>query len=93
MSRYSNSKLRKKDNKTFRGVTTYKKIPETSEDIWVITQYGDRLDLLSTQFYGNPNLWWFIAKANELTTLKIPDGTSLRIPPLSNNSTDEFIDS
>ena len=92
MSRYANSSVRKKGNKNFRGITRYEKIPETNEDIWVITQYGDRLDSLANQFYGNPHLWWYIAKANDLSTLKTPDGTSLRIPPLALlNNNDEFI--
>ena len=58
----------------------YRSIPESDTDIYVITQPGDRFDLLANQFYGNPNLWWYIAKANNLTFMTIPIGTSLRIP-------------
>ena len=82
MSRYKNSKLKKVGNKTCRGTNLMNKIPETNDDIWVITQYGDRLDLLAHQFYGDQSLWWVIAKANHIHTLKVPDGTSLRIPSL-----------
>ena len=32
------------------------------------------------EFYGNPNLWWFIARVNNLKNNNIPAGTSLRIP-------------
>ena len=62
------------------GTTIYSSIPETDSDIWVITQTGDRLDLLSNQFYGNPHLWWYIAKANGLTFMNLGAGISLRIP-------------
>ena len=58
----------------------YSSIPKTNSDIYVITQTGDRLDLLANQFYNNVNLWWYIAKANNLTSMTIPPGTSLRIP-------------
>ena len=80
MSRYENSSLRKRGKKTFRGTTLYKKIPETNEDIWVITQYGDRLDLLANRFYGDHTLWWYIAKANNLFSINVEPNTSLRIP-------------
>jgi nucleoid-associated protein YgaU len=84
MGRYSDTKLRKdKQGRTHRVTTIYKDIPETNEDIWVITTYGDRLDLLAYEYYGSQYLWWAIAKANGLTVLKVPDGTSLRIPPKS----------
>ena len=82
MSRYKNSKIKKVGNKTCRSTSIYNKIPETNEDVWVITQYGDRLDLLAYQFYGDQSMWWIIAKANYLNTLKVPEGTSLRIPSL-----------
>ena len=91
MSRYEHTKS--KENVTQRGLsdkqsynirsnstTYYSNIPESDDDIYVITQTGDRLDLLANQFYNNVNLWWYIAKANNLTSMTIPPGTSLRIP-------------
>jgi len=82
MGRYSNTKLSKdKNGNTHRVSTILDEIPETNNDTWVITQYGDRLDTLAYQFYGDQHLWWALANANGLTTLHIPDGTSLRIPP------------
>ena len=50
------------------------------ENIYVITQFGDRLDLLANQFYGDPTLWWYIARANNLNTMVIPENIQLRIP-------------
>ena len=58
----------------------YSVIPKSDSDIYVLTQPGDRLDLLANQFYGDVNLWWYIAKANGLTFMTIPTGTKLRIP-------------
>ena len=91
MARYENTKIKK--DQIMRGknitksymitsysTTTYSTIPETDSDIYVITQKGDRLDNLAHQFYGDVNLWWYIAKANHLTFMTLPTGTSLRIP-------------
>ena len=91
MARYENTKIKKNIikrgistsqvyNITSNASTVYSSIPETDNDIWVITQPGDRFDLLAHQFYGDPNLWWYIAKANNLTFMSLPSGVSLRIP-------------
>ena len=91
MARYENTKLINKNivrgefsKKIYKMKTTstitYSKIPETDSDIYVITQHGDRLDLLANQFYDDMTLWWYIAKANNLTSMTIPVGTRLRIP-------------
>ena len=58
----------------------YKQIPKRDDDIYVITQQGDRLDNLAFRFYGDVNLWWYIAQANDLFTMNIEPNTSLRIP-------------
>ena len=63
-----------------KSTTIFSSIPLSDSDIYVITQDGDRLDHLANQFYGDVNLWWYIAKANGLTFMNIPVGTSLRIP-------------
>ena len=90
MARYENTKIKqgivsrgrssKPYNITSYSTTIYSSIPETDSDIYVITQHGDRLDNLAQQFYGDPSLWWYIAKANNLTFMTIPVGTRLRIP-------------
>ena len=87
MSRYSNTKITKKSLLPKQkkivssyGTTLYQRIPETNGDLHVISTEGDRLDNLAFQFYGDPSLWWYIAKANNLTSMTIPPGTSLRIP-------------
>ena len=87
MARYSNTKVtrksllpKQKKNVLSYDTTLYQRIPETNGDLHVISTEGDRLDNLANQFYGDPSLWWYIAKANDLIDLNIPAGTSLRIP-------------
>jgi hypothetical protein len=60
----------------------YPTIPESPEDIYVITVQGDRYDLLAQSFYGDVNLWWIIATANNTTQddLSILPGRQIRIP-------------
>ena len=61
------------------GTTVYDDVPKSNDDIYVITQYGDRLDLLASQFYGDQHLWWFIGHTNNISTMNIDPGTRLRI--------------
>ena len=63
-----------------RDTKYYKEIPESSNDVWLLTQQGDRLDLLADQYYGDSQLWWFIARANNLKFINVPAGTTLRVP-------------
>ena len=87
MSRYNNtrtskSKSNEKRPRTFSkyNTTIYQSIPERNDDIFLITTEGDRLDLLAHQYYKDPNLWWYIAQANNLKTMNLEPGLSIRIP-------------
>ena len=80
MSRYNNTRKQRKNKKSYYTTTIYKKVEEKNTDGYFIATEGDRCDNLAQRFYGNPQLWWFIAKVNNLTTNNIPAGTSLRIP-------------
>tara|TARA_Y100000296_G_C5043068_1_gene190872 strand:+ start:20 stop:301 length:282 start_codon:yes stop_codon:yes gene_type:complete len=84
MARYDGTKKRQKLNGNQKinhyETTIYSSIPESDGDIYIITQYGDRLDLVANTYYNDPTLWWYIAKANNLKIMNIPEGTSLRIP-------------
>ena len=60
--------------------TIYEDTPEKDDDIYVTTQEGDRLDNLALTFYGSPQHWWFIAHVNNLTTINVEAGLTLRIP-------------
>ena len=68
------------------GTTIYNKVPESNDDMYFIAQSGDRCDTLAQRFYGDTSLWWFIARANNLKTMNIPAGTSLRIPTSTENA-------
>ena len=81
MSRYRNTEKRKtEDGKLVYRSTLYENVPVSDNDIYIITQYGDRLDLLAHQFYGDVNLWWYIARANNVFTFNVPENIQLRIP-------------
>ena len=80
MSRYQNTRIERKKNKSYYKTTIFDKVPKQDSDIYVITQFGDRLDLLAYQFYGDSSLWWYIARANDLNTLIVPENIQLRIP-------------
>ena len=82
MPRYEHTKRLKdkKRNIDKYETTIYNKVPERNDDMYFIAQEGDRCDNLAQRFYKDPNLWWFIARANNLKTMNVPAGTSLRIP-------------
>ena len=66
--RYKNTPVRKDKN----GVRYYRptivpNIPITDGDQFVFPFDGDRLDSLAQRYYGDSNLWWIIAKANEIS--------------------------
>lgn len=80
MSRYRYTKKDKRNKKNYYATTVYKKVNEKNTDSYFITTEGDRCDNLAQRFYGDPQLWWFIARVNNLTTNNISAGTSIRIP-------------
>jgi hypothetical protein len=74
--------------------TVYPVIPAASTDIYVITDFGDRLDTLAEQFYSDSTLYWIIAASNPnaltFDGLGIKPGTQLRIPINSSAIVTEF---
>ena len=58
----------------------YNFIPESSDDVYVRTQMGDRCDALAHQYYNDGTLWWYIAKANNLKFNNLEEGIIIRIP-------------
>ena len=87
MSRYKTTKMMRKSllpknkNSVLSYATTYyKDIPESNDDIFIVSQHGDRLDNLAFQFYKDPNLWWYIAQANNLSSINVEPGVNLRVP-------------
>ena len=67
--------------KYLRGVK-YPAIPFDDNDIYIISVAGDRLDLLSNDYYGNVDDYWIIISANNLPgdSIFVKPNTQLRIP-------------
>lgn len=83
MSRYRNNPIKKlRDGREVYRSKIYPDIPLRNDDVYVVTQTGDRLDLLAYQYYGSQSLWWIIASANNIhnAQLGLKEGTILRIP-------------
>jgi LysM repeat protein len=82
-SRYQNNETQKLDDgRVVYRSRLYPNIPLSDNDIYIVTQQGDRLDSLAHQFYSDTSLWWIIATANNIHdgSLSVPDGTALRVP-------------
>jgi len=91
MSRYKRIGLARNENQDVANVGTqyyissyYPSIPLSSNDIYAITEFGDRLDVLANRFYGDTNLYWIIAAANPdlvpADSVSLKGGIQLRIP-------------
>jgi phage tail protein X len=87
MGRYQDIKVLR-DSDVLKGVrfyatVKYPEIPLSPNDVYVLTNEGDRLDLLAQQYYGNVNLYWIISTANDnlqQNSLLLPPGSQIRIP-------------
>jgi len=80
MSRYDSIRRIEDKNISRVGTATLPDVKENNSDTLLIATDGDRCDLLATAYYGTPELWWFIASVNKLSSNNIPIGTQLRIP-------------
>lgn len=69
-------------NRSYMESTIYPKIKPSDNDFYIISEDGDRLDLLAKRYYDNPAMWWIIAVANNLNdaNLYVETGIQLRIP-------------
>tara|TARA_R100001082_G_C4257880_1_gene114299 strand:- start:114 stop:410 length:297 start_codon:yes stop_codon:yes gene_type:complete len=77
--RYEASRVREGDKyETWRGPY----LDKQPDDLYIFSREGDRLDLLSQEFYGDPRYWWVIAEANHLGkgSFAVRPGLQLRIP-------------
>lgn len=84
MKRYKDVKINVDKNTKDRVYkpTLYPNISIEDSDIFIMTKFGDRLDLLAYKYYGDTTLWWVIAKANDITDgdFSLKPATELRIP-------------
>lgn len=80
MSRYDTIQrvLNKKISRI--GTSDLPEFIEKNSDVLLIATDGDRCDLISQEYYGRPDLWWFIASINNLKSNNIKAGTQLRVP-------------
>lgn len=80
MSRYDTVK-KVIDKKIQRiGTSDLPKFTEKNSDILLIATDGDRCDLISQEYYGTSEFWWFVASINNLKSNNIEAGTQLRVP-------------
>jgi len=80
MARYDNIDKIRVDNVTRIGTSYLPKVKEQNSDVLLIATEGDRCDLISQEYYGTPELWWYIASVNNLSSNNIEAGTQLRVP-------------
>jgi len=58
-------------------------VPDPSDVLYTVPQAGEgRLDLISQQFYGTPELWWVVAIVNNLIDplVGFVTGQTIRVP-------------
>lgn len=73
--------LKDNDKKEYFQFLENKKIPNKSNDIYVVLKSNESLQDIAYKYYGDPNLWTIIAQANNLLLpFNIPDNQILRIP-------------
>jgi nucleoid-associated protein YgaU len=84
MARYINNDVlkTKETKKQYLESTIYPIIRASDNDMYIISEAGDRLDLLANKYYGDQTKWWIIATANNINdaTFYVESGIQLRIP-------------
>ena len=93
-SRLRTLQVRTLDRKRTYKALKYPEIPLSINDLYVITNDGDRLDLLANQFYQDVDMWWIIATANpgvvKRDTFNLKPGLQIRIPTSTQGIIQEF---
>ena len=84
-NRYGNTSFQiDENNNRYYNTTLYPEISPNIDDVYILTQSGDRLDTLANTFYKDPSLWWVITKANPDKIRRdgflIKPGIQIRIP-------------
>lgn len=86
VSRYGNNAIYRSMLDEFLETYVFKDIPISESDVYVVIDSGwqNRIDLIAYEFYKNPDLWWVIAMANNITNpMYLEVGTRIRIPGLN----------
>tara|TARA_R110000803_G_scaffold44631_1_gene94376 strand:- start:988 stop:1287 length:300 start_codon:yes stop_codon:yes gene_type:complete len=82
-NRYENISILKTENgKRYKKTIQYPIIDRHIDDIYIIGTPHDRLDNLAYKYYNDSQLWWIIARANNLGkgNLNVPTSVQVRIP-------------
>jgi hypothetical protein len=83
MARYRNASiLRDRDGKRYYRPTIIRGIPLKDSDKFIFPLDGERFDSLAQKYYGDSNLWWIIAKANNMSdgSIGLDPEKRIRIP-------------
>ena len=80
--RYTTTQRDKDTQQTHMVSTIYPRIKPSDDDLYIITEAGDRLDLLAKKYYKDPAYWWIIALANNMNDANffVKEGIQMRIP-------------
>jgi phage tail protein X len=93
-SRLNTIKIKYNNKKRYYKALKYPEIPLSSDDIYIRTTVGDRLDNLAHQFYKDVDLWWIISTANpgiiRRDSLNLKPGLEIRIPTSVLEITQQF---
>lgn len=97
MRRYKQygSELTQDNGKKRYSTFYYKPVIRRDSDLYVTAKKSDRLDLLASQYYNDPTLWFIIHVANNLPggTFRVEPGTILRIPyPLDSTDLEQYFE-
>lgn len=92
MGRYDNITIQKNNGRRYKLTTKLPSIQPSIDDIYIIGQYGDRLDNLAYKYYGRSSYWWIIALANNIGKgdLIVPVGEQIRIPQNTDKIIEEY---
>ena len=83
MRRYSNIPVLKEfQGRRYYKPVKYPDIPFSPDDTYILSAFGDRLDIISYDYYKSTDYYWVLIVANNLpgSSIFVPPGTQLRIP-------------
>jgi hypothetical protein len=58
-------------------------VPDITDQLFIVPLEGvNRLDLIADEFYGISQLWWVLARVNNIQDplVSVPVGTTIRVP-------------
>lgn len=94
-SMFSKTPVYSVNGETVHGLMQDPVVPDASDDMFTVKDVeGSRLDTISENFYGTPQLWWVLARVNNIQDpmLGVRQGTKIRIPLKSRLATNGVLD-